>query len=307
MEECMKKVMAYICLAAFLFGTMEVALKTAGDSLDSIQLTFLRFLIGGIILFPVGIRKRQQGGMKLTKSDHGWMTLVGIVGVPVSMLCFQLGVERCNAATAASLICLNPLFTMLIAHFFTDEKMTALKSFAFLIGLVSAVLLIRPWDMQSGNTLAGIVLMMAASVTFAAYTVMGKRTVARMGTFFQTGYGFIAGSLVLLVVLLVSDRPVFEGVLDNFRIVMYCGIFVTGLGYMFFFLAIRHSDASTGAVAFFIKPAIAPVLAIIFLHEKIFWNTVAGVLLLMAASFISLYDTRLQSKTSGSKREDTVS
>lgn len=303
----MKKVMAYICLAAFLFGTMEVALKTAGDSLDSIQLTFLRFLIGGIILFPVGIRKRQQGGMKLTKSDHGWMTLVGIVGVPVSMLYFQLGVERCNAATAASLICLNPLFTMLIAHFFTDEKMTALKSFAFLIGLVSAVLLIRPWDMQSGNTLAGIVLMMAASVTFAAYTVMGKRTVARMGTFFQTGYGFIAGSLVLLVVLLVSDRPVFEGVLDNFRIVMYCGIFVTGLGYMFFFLAIRHSDASTGAVAFFIKPAIAPVLAIIFLHEKIFWNTVAGVLLLMAASFISLYDTRLQSKTSGNKREDTVS
>lgn len=303
----MKKVMAYICLAAFLFGTMEVALKTAGDSLDSIQLTFLRFLIGGIILFPVGIRKRQQGGMKLTKSDHGWMALVGIVGVPVSMLCFQLGVERCNAATAASLICLNPLFTMLIAHFFTDEKMTALKSFAFLIGLVSAVLLIRPWDMQSGNTLAGIVLMMAASVTFAAYTVMGKRTVARMGTFFQTGYGFIAGSLVLFVVLLVSDRPVFEGVLDNFRIVMYCGIFVTGLGYMFFFLAIRHSDASTGAVAFFIKPAIAPVLAIIFLHEKIFWNTVAGVLLLMAASFISLYDTRLQSKTSGNKREDTVS
>lgn len=307
MEACMKKVMAYICLAAFLFGTMEVALKTAGDSLDSIQLTFLRFLIGGIILFPVGIRKRQQSGMKLTKSDHGWMTLVGIVGVPVSMLCFQLGVERCNAATAASLICLNPLFTMLIAHFFTDEKMTALKSFAFLIGLVSAVLLIRPWDMQSGNTLAGIVLMMAASVTFAAYTVMGKRTVARMGTFFQTGYGFIAGSLVLLVVLLVSDRPVFEGVLDNFRIVMYCGIFVTGLGYMFFFLAIRHSDASTGAVAFFIKPAIAPVLAIIFLHEKIFWNTIAGVLLLMAASFISLYDTRLQSKTSGNKREDTVS
>lgn len=303
----MKKVMAYICLAAFLFGTMEVALKTAGDSLDSIQLTFLRFLIGGIILFPVGIRKRQQGGMKLTKSDHGWMALVGIVGVPVSMLCFQLGVERCNAATAASLICLNPLFTMLIAHFFTDEKMTALKSFAFLIGLVSAVLLIRPWDMQSGNTLAGIVLMMAASVTFAAYTVMGKRTVARMGTFFQTGYGFIAGSLVLFVVLLVSDRPVFEGVLDNFRIVMYCGIFVTGLGYMFFFLAIRHSDASTGAVAFFIKPAIAPVLAIIFLHEKIFWNTVAGVLLLMAASFLSLYDTRLQSKTSGNKREDTVS
>ena len=174
----MKKVIVYICLTAFLFGTMEVALKTAGGSLDSIQLTFLRFLIGGVILLPIGIgktvRKPGKSGDRLSVKDHAWMSLVGIVGIPVSMLCFQLGVERCNAATAASLICLNPLFTMLIAHFFTQEKMNGLKTFAFMIGVGSAVLLVRPWDVQEGNTLAGIVLMLTASVTFAAYYEIGR-------------------------------------------------------------------------------------------------------------------------------------
>ena len=36
----MKKVVIYVCLTAFFFGTMEVALKVAGGSLDPIQMTF---------------------------------------------------------------------------------------------------------------------------------------------------------------------------------------------------------------------------------------------------------------------------
>ena len=48
----MKKVYFYVVLTAFLFGTMEVALKMVGNHLDAFQLTFLRFSIGGILLLP---------------------------------------------------------------------------------------------------------------------------------------------------------------------------------------------------------------------------------------------------------------
>ena len=44
-------------------------------------------------------------------------------------------------------------------------------------------------------------------------------------------------------------------------------------------------------IAFFIKPAIAPVLALVLLHESILWNTIVGVVLLIGASFLTLYDT----------------
>ncbi|MCI7327950.1 MAG: DMT family transporter [Hornefia butyriciproducens] len=288
----MKKVVVCVCLTAFLFGTMEVALKTGGGNMDSVQLTFLRFMIGGLILAPFGIVEARKNSLRITKGEAGWLFLVGVMGIPVSMLCFQLGVERCNAATAAALICLNPLFTMVIAHLFTSEKMDRVKSAAFVIGLVAAVFMIRPWDVQEGNTIPGIVLMLIASVTFAAYTVMGKRTVGRIGTFAQTSISFILGSLVLLAVIAGTGRPVMDGVADNWMIVAYCGIFVTGLGYLFYFIAIRCSDATTGSIAFFIKPAIAPFLAVLLLNETVYWNTIVGIVLLVSASFLTLYDAR---------------
>jgi drug/metabolite transporter (DMT)-like permease len=67
---------------------------------------------------------------------------------------------------------------------------------------------------------------------------------------------------------------------------------VTGLGYLFYFIAIRCSDATTGSIAFFIKPAIAPFLAVLLLNETVYWNTIVGIVLLVSASFLTLYDAR---------------
>ena len=50
-----RKSILYIVLTAFCFGTMEVASKLGGASFDSIQLVFLRFVIGGLILLPFAV------------------------------------------------------------------------------------------------------------------------------------------------------------------------------------------------------------------------------------------------------------
>lgn len=288
----MKKVIFYICLTAFFFGTMEVALKVAGGSLDAVQMTFLRFFIGGVVLAPLGLSEYHRRGLHLSAKDWGWLFAVGAVGVAISMLAFQFGILYCNASTASSLICLNPLFTMLIAHLFTSEKMDRAKWLACGVGLVAAFFMIRPWDVQPGNTPLGLGLMLFASITFAAYTVMGKVTVGRIGSFAQTSVSFIFGAILLLPVLWATGRPVVAGVVDNWAIVAYAGIVVTGIGYLCYFTAIRYSDATTGAIAFYIKPAIAPVLAVIFLHEHVYWNTIVGVALLLLASVITLRDVQ---------------
>lgn len=286
----MKKVVIYVILTAFFFGTMEVALKVAGNSLDPVQMTFLRFLIGGLVLAPLGWSDLRKRGTKLSRGDVIWLGAVGIMGVSISMLAFQYAVGYCNAATASSIICLNPLFTMFIAHLFTSEKMDRAKWMACGLGLTAAVFMIRPWDVQPGNTPQGLVLALVAASTFGAYTVMGKRTVGRIGSLAQTSVSFLIGSAVLLVIMLFTDRPIVAGVMDNWLLVAYIGIVVTGVGYICYFTAIRYSDATTGAIAFYIKPAIAPVLAVIFLGEHIYWNTVVGVLLLIGASVLILRD-----------------
>ena len=53
-------------------------------------------------------------------------------------------------------------------------------------------------------------------------------------------------------------------------------------------MAIKASDASTGSLAFFIKPAIAPVMAVIFLKETILWNMYAGIACILIASYMNI-------------------
>ena len=57
----------YIVLTALAFGTMEIALKIAGSSFTTFQLTFLRFFIGGLLLLPLAVKDLIQ---KTCASDN---------------------------------------------------------------------------------------------------------------------------------------------------------------------------------------------------------------------------------------------
>jgi len=288
----MKKVYIYIFLTAFLFGTMEVSLKLAGSSMDSFQLTFLRFMIGGLFLLPFALLEMKRNQTKLNLKDIGYLFLVGIVGVSLSMLFFQLGVVRCNASTASVLICINPIFTMVFAHFIANERFNKRKAVVLVFGILGIIFMIRPWDMQAGNTGAGIVLLLLAALFFGLYTVMGKLSVQKMGLIAQTSISFILGSTILLIIILFMHRPVIAGVVDNLGMVVYISIFVTGFGYYFYFGAIKNSDATTGSIAFFIKPCIAPVIAVIILGDMLLWNTFVGIGLILVASYLNIREAK---------------
>ena len=182
----MKKAYFFVVLTAFLFGTMEVACKAAGNQLDPFQLTFLRFAIGGLILLPFAAAELKQNRIKLTAKDILILAGVGALGIPLSMVFFQLGVMNSNAATASVLICINPFFTMVFAHFFTEEKLNRNKFIVLAIGLAGLIFMIKPWNIQEGNTVIGIVYMLLAAVFFGAYTVAGKVSVQKMGIMAQT-------------------------------------------------------------------------------------------------------------------------
>lgn len=295
----MKKVYFFVVLTAFLFGTMEVALKSAGGAMDSFQLTFLRFMIGGLLLLPFAIFEMRKNHVKLTVKDILYLVYVGIVGIPASMLLFQLGVMYSNASTASVLISINPLFTMIFAHLMTEEKLKKNNVIVLLIGLLGIIFMIKPWDMQAGNTVKGIVLMLLAALFFGLYTVAGKISVQKMGIMAQTSISFIFGSAVLLAIMVFMHKPITAGIADNWILVAYVSIFVTGLGYFSYFTAIKLSDATTGSIAFFLKPAIAPVMAVVFLGETILWNTYIGICLILIASWLNIRAKRNEVRMNG--------
>ncbi|MCQ2546281.1 MAG: DMT family transporter [Clostridia bacterium] len=284
----MKKAYAYVIITALLFGTMEVSCKIGGSDLDPFQLTFLRFFIGGLVLLPFAEIQIRQRQIRLTGRDLAALAGVGFLGVTVSMSMFQFSIMMCNASTVSVLICINPFFTMIFAHFLTSEKLNRYKFLILMVALSGIIFMVRPWDIQEGNSAFGMGLMIASAFVFGLYTVAGKVSQEKMGLMAQTSISFIFGSILLLIFMLVIGRPVVSGIADNVPIILYTGIMVTGLGYYCYFKAIELAGASTGSFAFFLKPAIAPVIAVIVLHETILWNTVTGIVLVLIASLLNI-------------------
>ena len=285
-----RKSILYIVLTAFCFGTMEVASKLGGASFDSIQLVFLRFVIGGLILLPFAVHDLKKKNYRLTPSDWLYLLALGAVCVCISMAMFQIGVKRINANLASIIISMNPLFTMIFAKFIVDEPFTKKKALVLVISFAGLVIVVNPATLIGGTIdVTGLLITVGAAVSFGLYTAMGKKRIAKLGGMVENAVSFLLGSAVLLVFMAISGTPVLAGInTETLPVLLYLGICVTGIGYYAFLKAIELSGASNASIAFFIKPVVAPIAAWLVLGEAITWNFVAGVVVILIGSYINM-------------------
>ncbi len=285
-----RKSILYIVLTAFCFGTMEVASKLGGASFDSIQLVFLRFVIGGLILLPFAVHDLKKKNYRLTLSDWLYLLALGAVCVCISMAMFQIGVKRINANLASIIISMNPLFTMIFAKFIVDEPFTKKKALVLVISFAGLVIVVNPATLIGGTIdVTGLLITVGAAVSFGLYTAMGKKRIAKLGGMVENAVSFLLGSAVLLVFMAISGTPVLAGInTETLPVLLYLGICVTGIGYYAFLKAIELSGASNASIAFFIKPVVAPIAAWLVLGEAITWNFIAGVVVILIGSYINM-------------------
>ena len=294
----------YIALSTILFSTMEIALKSVSGSFHPLQIVFLRFLIGGIVLLPFAVFALKKRGTRLYGRDIGFFALTGFLCVVVSMTFFQLGVDNANASTAAVLFSCNPVFVIPLARIFLKEKITANMVLSVLITLGGMAFIVNP--LSSGFTL-GVVCSILAAATFALYSVVGKKRTKLYGGLALTCFSFLIGSLIMLGIIVLGYIPPVADWLESWGLsllasvplakglsmgilpqLLYIAVGVTGLGYTFYFLAMEKTSAVSASLVFFIKPALAPILALLLLHEPIGATMWIGIGLILAGSAVTL-------------------
>lgn len=230
---------------------------------------------------------------------------LGFVGIVVSMTFYQFAVENANASVVAVLFSCNPVFVFLFAYLILRADIRRQHVIALILECLGAAILINP--LHTDISMAGIVLSALATITFALYAVLGTRPCARCSGVVVTCGSFLFASLEMLVLILFShvgavadlfmanglglfaNIPVFSGYsLSNILTMLYICVGVTGGGYACYFMAIEATSALTASLVFFFKPALAPILALIFLREPIPINMVVGIILILLGSLISL-------------------
>lgn len=314
----MKKGYLYIILSTILFSTMEISLKLVSGKFNPIQLTFIRFFIGGIILLPLAIVNVKKRKISLNKESIKFFSISGLICVVISMVLYQLAVLNCKASMVAVLFSCNPVFVIALAYVMLGEKIYKDTIISMIISIIGMVFIMNPFNMTS--SVKGIIFTLLSAVTFALYGVIGKGKSKEYGGIVLSSFSFIMGSIEMFIIMLISrisfvssfldksglkifsNIPILHNVnISNMGSLIYIGIFVTGLGYVFYFLAMDETSASTASLVFYIKPALAPIFASIVLKEVISINMILGILLIIVGSCITFI---FNNKRSNNIKED---
>lgn len=277
-----RKGILWILLTALIFSTMEIASKAVATSINPFQLTFLRFLIGGVTLLLLNLRHRPV----LRKEDVPFFLLNGFLCVVLSMTLFQLALLFAKASTVAILISTNPIFTVPLAVWLLRERVDPKMPLYLLVALAGVGCILNPF--QSGLEWRGALLATIAAITFSLFSVVSRTRVERYGPLLLNAYTFLAGAGLLLPLLLFFHIPVLAGTVAHAPVILYLGIVVTGLGYLTYFLAMQETSTVTASAIFFIKPALAPFLAFLLLGEAVPLQTLGGILFILLGSALML-------------------
>lgn len=276
----------YLGITIFIFSTLEVVSSSLKGLIHPFQLIFIRFLLGGLVLLPFVIVKKE----KISKKDWLFFAALGILNTVISMGSLQLSIYMGKASTAAILISSNPIFVVMFSHIILKENISKNNIICMILGFIGIIMIIYKPDSTGDNPLS-LLLGVIASMTFALYTVLGKNKAENISSITMISLSAIIGSIFTIPILLYMELTIFYIPKEGFFRIMYLGLILSGFAYITFIEALKILSASKGSMVFFLKPAVATILAVIFLGESISLRIIFGMVLVAVGILINFYQS----------------
>lgn len=295
----------YIVLCAVIFSFMEVVLKFTSGLFYPMQITVLRFLLGGTVLLPFAARSIRAHNGRFTARDAAFFALLGFLFVCVAMTIYQMAVVRSPASVVAVLFSCNPIFITVLAGLILHEPIRRNHVIALCLEALAVLIIIDP--LHARLDLVGALFALFSAAMFALYSVLGKKRAARLGGIAVTSLCSLFGGAELLVLLLLGrtgagaalfnalglglyvDVPLLSTLTArSLPWLLYLGAVNTGLGFVLHMMAMEKTSAQTASLVFFLKPMLAPLFALAFIHEEIRLNMWLGILCFLIGSGIAI-------------------
>lgn len=285
----------YCLITILLWSTIEIVGKLIGDGINPFAITAWRFILGGLVLLPFGLRQAHSDKIRLTYSSILQISALGILNVVCSMLLLQLAIYYGKASLAAIIVSMNPLFVSIFGWLIINEKLTRYNVISLLIGFFGlvAILISEPFksDVEYSNVTLGILFALLASVTFGLYTILSKKYIQKYGNFTTNSIAFLSGGVTLSTINILIGKPMlFSLGFVEITSLLYLGFLISGFAYVLYFESMRVLTASVASRYFFLKPAIAVFLASIVLKERVEFLQIIGIILVMLSLSRSFFE-----------------
>lgn len=291
----MKSGYLYLAGAMFIAGSAVVVSKIMVDSLPTFLATELGVACGLLCLVPACFLQRET--IIRDRRTHLILLFQALCGVLLYRILTYWGLRYTTAANSGLIASGAPVFVAVLAFVFLREQPTKQRVAGVLLvfaGLLAVNLLPILSGMDRGGSLQGNLLILIAVFCESIFSVLSRVRCKPLSVLYRTTM-ITCYAFLLLLPFAIHDgyRYDWEAFgLSSAICVLYYGVFVSFLSYIFWFNGIKKVSASVAAVFTGVAPVSSILLSALLLREKVTAVHMVGLLFICGGILLSCKKTK---------------
>ena len=267
--------LAMVC--CFLWGSATPAIKVGyqifgidnTDTLSIILFAGIRFFLAGILI--ILFQSIMAGHfIKPEKGAFPSILKLSLAQTMLQYFCFYVGLAHTSGVTGTILSGTSGFFSILLASLlFRYEKLTAPKIIGCVMGLMGVV--VMNLTLKGGTSfhfaLNGEFLVLMSAVSLAVSGILVKKYSARFNVVMLSGYQFILGGLVMIIVgFALGGRIALVPKFSAYILLLYMAM-ISAVAYTLWGILMKYNPVSRVSIFNFMTPLFGVLLSAIFLGE----------------------------------------
>jgi drug/metabolite transporter (DMT)-like permease len=270
-----------------MWGSTFLLIKVAVPTVPAFTMAAVRGLLAAALLWAVIAASRR--GARTSKEGWTPAIVLGTLSGWFPNVLTAWALLRLASADAGMLSAAGPIFVVILAHFFLkSERLHATQFAGVVIGFVGVALIIGfdPAAVRSGD-LYGELAMIAVAISYASGTVysrwIGPQDAPRLAMRQQLVAGLFTVPVAFAIEQPWNIRP------EPVAIIAIVGlaIWASAIPIWLYFRLIAHARAVTVSLVAYLTPAVAVVLGVLVLGEKLEPSAAIGLAVVFAGVAIT--------------------
>ena len=278
------KYYAMLVIAMAVWGGSWVSAKIIVSLAPPMTIGFFRFFIASILFLILLLITEPESRRFFRRENFKIILLVGLTGIFGYGVLFLTGMRFTTAAQGAIIAGFNPVTVSIVAHLVHKERLSRKWQYAgFALAFAGIIFVVGVQSILDFHIeyLIGNLTILGAMITWGIYSSVGKEAMKTMTPLEVTTGGALIGSILFGIGALNEQIWTLPALVDPiFWVnVIYLGVFVTVIGFLFYFISIKELGATRAGGFISLVPVFGTFLSALFMPEDpIYWTFGVGLL-----------------------------
>jgi drug/metabolite transporter (DMT)-like permease len=267
-----------------IWGIPYFLIKLAVAEVQPLLIAWARVTLAACVLLPVAWKRGALGSLR----EHaGALLAFALAEFAIPFAAISLGEQWISSSATGILIATVPLWVILLARSFgVHEPLGWRRLTGLALGFIGVVVLLGFGTISGRAGWAGVACMLVAAFGYAVGPLIIQRHLRDLDA-----VGPLAACLgiasVLLLIPALLELPMRGPSATAVSSIVVLGLLCTAIAMLLMFYLVNHAGASRASLITYVNPAVASLLGLALLDERLGAGGLAAFAMILAGSWLA--------------------